>query len=150
MYMNKGRFAKPVAVAAGLFFLATVPALTRGRSSPTPPAQIPQTTSPPPRATKAQYPTDIFAGLQYTEDQKAKIEKIRQDMNSRRDAVIKDSKLSPDQKDAFFQGFERMERREIYEVLTPEQKTEVGKRMAAQRQEARKELKEKKLQQPQK
>jgi Spy/CpxP family protein refolding chaperone len=150
MLMNKGRFAKPVAVAAGLFFLATVPALTRGQSSPTPPAEIPQTTSPPPRATKAQRPTDIFAGLQYTEDQKAKIEKIRQDMNSRRDAVIKDTKLNPDQKDAFFQGFDRMERREIYEVLTPEQKTEVGKRMAAERQQAQKELKGKKLQQPQK
>ena len=148
--MNKGRFAKPMAVAAGLFFLATVPALTRGQSSPTSPAEIPQTTSPLPRAAKAQRPTDIFAGLQYTEDQKAKIEKIRQDMNSRRDAVIKDGKLSPDQKDAFFQGFERMERREIYEVLTPEQKAEVSKRLAAQRQEAQKELKEKKLRQPQK
>ena len=140
--MNKGRFAKPVAVAAGLFFLATVPALTRGQSSPTPPAEIPQTTSPPPRATKAQRPTDIFAGLQYTEDQKAKIEKIRQDMNSRRDAVIKDTKLNPEQKDAFFQGFDRMERREIYEVLTPEQKTEVRNRMLAER------LKQKKPQQP--
>ena len=148
--MNKGRFAKPVAVAAGLFFLSTVPALTRGQSSPTPPAEIPQTTSPPPRATKAQRPTDIFAGLQYTEDQKAKIEKIHQDMKLRRDAVIKDDKLNPEQKDAFFQGFERMERSQIYEVLTPEQKTEVRKRLAAQHQKAQKEPKEKKLQQPQK
>lgn len=148
--MNKGRLAKPVAVAAGLFFLLSVPALIRAQSSPTPPAEIPQKASPPPRSTKAQRPTDIFAGLQYTEDQKAKIEKIRQDMKSRRDAVIKDDKLSPEQKDAFFQGFDRMERSQIYEVLTPEQKTEVRKRLQAQRQEARKELKEKKLQQPEK
>jgi Spy/CpxP family protein refolding chaperone len=86
--------------------------------------------------------------LQYTEDQKAKIEKIRQDMRTRRDAVVKDDKLSPEQKDAFFQGFERMERSQIYEVLTPEQKSEVSKRMQARRQEGRKELKEKKPQQP--
>ena len=148
--MNKGRFAKPVAVAAGLFFLSTLAALTGGQSSPTAPAEIPQKPSPPPQVTKAQRPADIFAGLQYTEDQKAKIEKIRQDMKSRRDAVIKDDKLSPEQKDAFFQGFERMERSEIYEVLTPEQKTEIRKRSLAERQEGRKELKEKKSQQPQK
>lgn len=148
--MNKGRFAKAGAVAAGLFFLSTLPALTRGQSPPTPPAEIPQTTSPPPRAAKAQRPSDIFAGLQYTEEQQAKIEKIRQDMNLRRDAVIKNDKLDPDQKNAFFQGFERMERSEIYEVLTPEQKTEVRKRLQAERQEAQKALKEKKLEQPQK
>lgn len=132
--MNKRLLAKPGVVAAGLFFLFTLPALTRGQSSPTPPAEIPQKTSPPPRSTTAHRPTDIFAGLQYTEDQKAKIEKIRQDMKSRRDAVIKDDKLSPEQKDAFFQGFERMERSQIYEVLTPEQKTEVRKRLLAQRE----------------
>lgn len=148
--MNKGRLAKPVAVAAGLFFLFSVPALIRAQSSATVSTQIPDQTSPPARAKKAPVPTDIFAGLQYTEDQKAKIEKIRQDLKSRRDAVIKDDKLSPDQKDAFFQGFERMERSQIYEVLTPEQKTEVRKRLLAQRQGAGKELKEKKLQQPQK
>lgn len=148
MHMNKGRFAKAVAVATALFFLSSVPALIRAQSSPPPPAEIPQTTSPPPRVTRAQRPTDIFAGLQYTEDQKAKIEKIRQDMRTRRDAVVKDDKLSPEQKDAFFQGFERMERSQIYEVLTPEQKSEVSKRMQARRQEGRKELKEKKPQQP--
>lgn len=148
--MNKGRLAKPVAVAAGLFFLLSVPALIRAQSSAPVSTQTPDQPSPPARAKKAPVPTDIFAGLQYTEDQKAKIEKIRQDMKSRRDAVMKDDKLSPEQKDAFFQGFERMERSQIYEVLTPEQKTEVRKRLAAQRQEAQKEVKEKKLQQPQK
>jgi Spy/CpxP family protein refolding chaperone len=149
MHMNKARFAKPVAVAAGLFFLSTVPALTRAQSSPTPPAEIPPKTSPPPRATKAQRTTDIFAGLPYTEDQKAKIGKIREDMNSRRDAVIKDDKLNPEQKDAFLQGFDRMERSEIYEVLTPDQKMEVRKRLLALRHDAQKGQKEKKLPQPQ-
>jgi Spy/CpxP family protein refolding chaperone len=145
MDMNQWRFA---AVPAGLVFLFSVPVL-RAQSSPPPPAEIPQKTLPPQRAKKAPVPTDIFAGLQYTEDQKAKISKIREDIKARADAVIKDDKLNPDQKGAFLQGFERMERSQIYNVLTPEQKEEVSKRMRERRQEAKKELEKKKAQQPQ-
>lgn len=141
--MNKWRFA---AVPAGLVFLFSVPALLRAQSSPPPPAEVPPRTSPLPQTRKAL--PDIFAGLQYTEDQQAKINKIHEDIKSRIDAVIKDGKLSPDQKDAFLTGFQRMERSEVYEVLTPEQKEEVGKRMRALRQE-KKELEKKKAQQPQ-
>lgn len=127
---------KPLAVGAGLFFLIALPALIRAQGALPPPAQTPPKTSPAARANKQPASTDIFAGLQLTEDQKAKISKIHQDMNSRRDAVIKDDKLSPDQKGAFLQGFQRMERDEVYKVLTPEQKTEVRKRALAQRQGA--------------
>lgn len=144
MDMNKWRFA---AVPAGLVFLFSVP-LLRAQSSPPPATELPQKTLPPTRAKKAPVPTDIFAGLQYTEDQKAKISKIREDIRSRVDAVNKDDKLSPDQKGAFLQGFERMERSQIYNVLTPEQKEEVGKRMRELRQE-KKELEKKRAQQPQ-
>lgn len=143
--MNKRRSAKPVAVGAGLFFLFTLPALTRSQSSPPAPTQIPYKTSPPPRAKKAPTPTDLFAGLQYTEDQKAQISKIHEDMKSRMDAVIKNDKLNPEQKGAFLQGFERMERNEVYKVLTPEQKIEVRKRMQALRQDAQKKVEKKKL-----
>ena len=144
--MNKWRFA---AVAAGLVFLFNLPAIIRAQSSPPPPpaTEIPQKTLPPPRAKKAPAPTDIFAGLQYTDDQRAKITKIHEDMKARVDAVIKDDKLNPDQKGAFLQGFERMERNKIYEVLTPEQKVEVGKRLRELR-EGQKELQKKKAQQP--
>lgn len=148
MQMKKGRFAKRVAVAAGSLFLCTVPALSRGQSSPPPPTETPHQTSPPPRATKAPDPADVFAGLQYSEDQKAKINKIREEMKSRWDAVIKDDKLSAEQKDAFLQGFQRMERREVYEVLTPEQKTEVLKRAAALRRDAQKQREKRTVQQP--
>lgn len=145
--MNKWRFA---AVAAGLVFLFNLPAIIRAQSSPPPPpaTEIPQKTLPPPRAKKAPAPTDIFAGLQYTDDQKAKISKIHEDMKARVDAVIKDDKLNPDQKGAFLQGFERMERSKIYEVLTPEQKVEVGKRLRELREEAQKGLQKQKAQQP--
>ena len=86
--------------------------------------------------------------MQYTEDQKAKISKIHEDIKSRVDAVIKDNKLSPDQKGAFLQGFERMERSEVYKVLTPEQQREVSKRMHALRQEEQKEQEKKKAPPP--
>ena len=135
--MNKRRCAKPVAAAAGLVFLFSAP-LTRAQSSAPPPVAVPQKTTPLPQARKAPAQTDVFAGLQYTDDQQAKISKIHEAMQSRRDAVIKDDKLSPDQKDAFMQGFARMERSEVYEVLTPEQKAEVSKRMAALRKDAQK------------
>lgn len=145
--MNKWRFA---AGGAGLVFLFGLPAIVRAQSSPPPPpaTEIPQKTLPPQRAKKAPAPKDIFAGLQYTDDQKAKISKIHEDMKARADAVIKDDKLDPDQKGAFLQGFERMERSKIYEVLTPEQKAEVGKRARELREEGQKELQKKKAQQP--
>ena len=141
--MNKRRSAKPAPFAAGLFFLSTVPAIISAQSSPPPPTT---TETPHPRAKQAPVPTDIFAGLQYTEDQKAKISKIHEDIKSRMDTVIKDDKLSPDQKGAFLQGFERMERSEVYKVLTPEQQTEVLKRMRALREQ--KELEKKKAPPP--
>lgn len=144
--MNKRRSAKPVAVGVGLFFLFTLPALTRSQSSPPAPTQIPYRTSPPLRAKRAPTPRDLFAGLQYTEDQKAEIRKIHEDIKSRMDAVIKNDKLDPEQKGAFLQGFERMERNEVYKVLTPEQKIEARKRMQALlRQDAQKEPEKKKL-----
>ena len=144
MHVNKRRFLKQ-ALGAGLFFLFALPVLIRAQGSPPPPTQVPSKTSPAARAKEKPAPTDIFAGLQYTEDQKAKISKIHQDMKSRMDAVIKDDKLSPDQKGAFLQGFERMEKGEVYKVLTPEQKTEVRKRALALHQGAQKDLEKKKL-----
>jgi Spy/CpxP family protein refolding chaperone len=145
MQMNKKRFVKSQAVGAGLFFLFILPTLIRAQGSPPPPTQIPPKASPAARAKKQPAPSDLFAGLQYTEEQKATISKIHQDLKLRMDAVIKDDKLSPDQKGAFLQGFERMEQAEVYKVLTPEQKMGVRKRALAQRQGDQKDLEEKKL-----
>lgn len=111
MHVNKRRLVKPLAVGTGLFVLVALPVLIRAQGSPPPPMQIPPKTPSAAQAKKQPAQTDIFAGLQYTEDQKAKIIKIYQDMKSCRDTVIKDDKLSPDQKGAFLQGFERMERK---------------------------------------
>ncbi len=74
-----------------------------------------------------------LAGLQFTDDQKAKIHQIHQDIKSRMDAVLKDDKLSPEQKGAMIQGYRHMERGQVYKVLTPEQQTEVRKKVLARR-----------------
>lgn len=82
---------------------------------------------------------DDFAGLNYTDDQKARINQIHEDFKARMDKVIKDEELSPEQKGAMLQGFQHMERGEVYKVLTREQQVEVRNRILARRAEARKE-----------
>jgi hypothetical protein len=96
--------------------------------------------------TKETGPMDDFAGLNFTDDQKERINKIHEDFKARLDAVIKDDKLNPDQKGAMLQGFQRMERGEVYKVLTREQQAEVRKRILARRAAAQKEQQERKTQ----
>jgi Spy/CpxP family protein refolding chaperone len=86
---------------------------------------------------------DDFGGLNYTDDQKARIAKIHEDMKERMDKVIKDDKLSPEQKGAMLQGFQHMERGEVYKVLTPDQREEVRKRILARHADAKKEQEKK-------
>ena len=86
---------------------------------------------------------DDFAGLNFTDDQKARINKIHEDIKARMDTVIKDDKLSPEQKGAMLQGFQHMERGEVYKVLTLEQQVEVRKRIFARRAAAQPEQQEK-------
>jgi Spy/CpxP family protein refolding chaperone len=78
-------------------------------------------------------PTDYFAGLTLTPDQKAKIDEIRQKTKSRLDAVVKDEKLDGDQKGAMLVGYRRMENGQIFNLLTPEQRIVVRERIRAQR-----------------
>jgi Spy/CpxP family protein refolding chaperone len=131
--MRMNRFAKRVAVTVGLFFLSAAPGRTRVQSSPPGTVETPQETSPAAQPKKDTRPADDFAGLKYTDDQKAKIDQIHQDMKSRMDAVVKDEKLSPEQKDAMLEGYRRLERGEVFKVLTPEQQKEVSKKISARR-----------------
>jgi Spy/CpxP family protein refolding chaperone len=143
--MNKNRFAKRVAVAAGFFFLCAAPGLTRAQSSPPSPAPTPHRAPPVVRPKKSTPPPDDFAGLQYTEDQKAKIDQIHQDMKSRMDAVLKDEKLTAEQKGAMLDGYRRMERGQVFNVLTPEQQREVRKKVRARRAAEQEERKKQSL-----
>jgi len=148
--MNNNRFAKRMAVAAGIFFLCAAPGLTLAQSSPPSPSSPPPSPMPTPRkitswarAKKNTPPPDYFAGLKYTDDQKAKIDQIRHDMKLRMDAVIKDEKLIPEQRTAMLEGYQRMETGQIFSVLTPEQQKEVREKVRARRAAEQEEKKKK-------
>jgi hypothetical protein len=125
LLMKKKRCPKPLTVAAGLILLCAAQALTRAQIASPGPAQAPKVASPAAQAKKDSAPLDDFAGLNYTDEQKAEIEKIRLDTGKRREAVAKDEKLSADQKDAMLLGYTRIEYGRIYEVLSLDQKRQV-------------------------
>jgi Spy/CpxP family protein refolding chaperone len=131
--MRKDWFFKFAAVIAG--FLSVAPLLLGIRAQSVPPsaAQIPGQPSPTMRPTRAANPMDDFTGLDFTSDQQAQIRHIRDDIGARRDAVIKDQKLDEDQRAAMLQGYQRIEYREIYELLTPDQRVEVRKKVQSRR-----------------
>jgi hypothetical protein len=131
--MNKHRFAKPVAIAAGLIFLWAAPGLTRAQSASPRPVQTSKVASAGAQAKRDVLPPDDFAGLTYTDEQKAEIDKIRLDTKSRKAVVAKDEKLTADQKDAMLLGYTRMEYGRIYKVLSPEQQRQVRQRIRARR-----------------
>ena len=130
--MNKGQFAKPMTVAVGFFLLYVVPGLSRAQSGSPSPMQSPRVASPA-QAKKDAQPADDFGGFNYTEEQKAEIDKIHRDSESRMNAVTKDQKLTADQKEAMLQGYARLEYGELFKVLTPEQQKVVRKRIDARR-----------------
>lgn len=133
MRVNVNRFAKEVAVAAGFVFLCVAPGLSRAQSTPPSPLQAPYMASPVVRPRKVTPPADDFAGLAFTAEQKAKIAEIQKNMKTRMDTVVKDERLSPEQKEAMLDGYRRMERAQVYNVLTPEQQLEVRKKILADR-----------------
>ena len=98
-------------------------------------AQIPYAASPTALPKRAPLPSDDFAGLNFTDDQKTKIDEIHRKMNLNRAIVAKAENLTADAKDAMIQGYSRIERTQLFEALTPEQKKEVLQRIHA-RQEA--------------
>jgi hypothetical protein len=129
--MNTRRFAKRVAAAVVFFCLGAAPGLTRAQSNPPSPAPTPYKPLPAARPKKVAPPPDDFAGLQYTDDQKARIDQIHQDMKTRMDAVVKDGKLTAEQRNAMLAGYRRMERSQVFKVLTSQQQKEVLSRARA-------------------
>ena len=127
--MNKKRVTKQV--AAGFLFLWWAPGVIRAQDSASGAAPTPLAISPEAQLKKANQPPDDFVGLAYTAEQKAKIDQIRQMAKQRFDAVNKDKKLAPEVKAAMLDGYQRMELREMFEVLTPAQKAEVRRKALA-------------------
>lgn len=136
--MSKTRFFKSLAIQAGFALLLASPNVVRAQSAPTPAPESAPAPVPPPMvhqdpAAQAKALADDFAGFTYTDDQKEQIEKIRQGIGTRKEVVLKDAKLTADQKDAMIVGYTRMEFGSIYRVLSPEQQRQVRQRLRARR-----------------
>jgi Spy/CpxP family protein refolding chaperone len=127
--MKKDRHTKRL--AAGLLFLCVMPGRTRAQSSTPSPMPAPPNAARASRPKRVPTKADDFAGLNLTDDQKAKIDQVHRNMKTRRDAVVKDEKLTADQRDAMLEGYERMERGQVFELLTAEQRKEVREKIRA-------------------
>ena len=69
--------------------------------------------------------------MTFTDDQKAKIAQIRQNAKLRREAVVKNERLTQGQKDVTLERLQSLENSEIFKVLAPDQQAEVRKRIMA-------------------
>jgi hypothetical protein len=128
--MNKNRFANTLTLAAGLFLLSAAQGPARAGSASYGAMQVPTPASPGPLPKSDSLP-DYFAGLNYTDDQKAEIAQIRHNMDTRRGAVAKADRLTQDQRDAMILGYTHLENGEIFKVLTPEQRRQARQRLQA-------------------
>ena len=158
--MSKIRFTEQAAITAGFLLLSaalaapqaqnsalastsastqgnsTLPVLIQDSSRPTnatpPPQHVPLSAM---RAAPQRKPPsidDLLAGLTLTDDEKAKVDQIKKDMRARMELVARDEKETADQKGAMIQGLQRMQRSQVYMVLTPEHQSEYRKRILAQ------------------
>ena len=126
--MKKTKVGKSLAIAVQFMFLIAAPGLTRTQS-PAPQVAKSSTLS----GTQGDPVADAFKGLTYTDKQNEAINNIRQDIASRKAAVMKDTKLTSDQKDAMLTGYTRMQYALIYKQLSPMQKKQVSTRIHANR-----------------
>lgn len=76
---------------------------------------------------------DILSGVTLSEEQHMQIDQIHKDMRSRMEQVARDSRETPDQKEAMIRGLQRMERHQVFMALTPAQRSTLTKRLMAQR-----------------
>lgn len=127
---NKSLVGKRVLVASVFLFLLAASRLVGSQSNS---STAPATPHPPSPAAPAKTDTLPLDGLKLTDDQKTKIVQIRQNAKLRREALIKDERLSQGQKGAMLEGLQRIEISGIFKVLTPDQQKEVQKRIVDQR-----------------
>jgi hypothetical protein len=129
------RLATGAAVAGGVLVLCGVSAQTWAQDLPSVPPPAMRHAGPTAGPAKGSSSlNDDFAGLNYTAQQKANIQLIQKSAKMRKDSVLKDEKLSAEQRDAMLQGLDRIERGQLYRALSPEQQAEVRKRLVARRE----------------
>lgn|SRR5215472_18964629 len=129
---RNGSFVGSVLVVSVFLFLL---AASRLVGSQTNSSAAPAAPHPPSPAASVKADTFPLDGLQLTDDQKTKIAQIRQNVESRREAVLKNDGLTQDRKETIIQRLHRMETSEIFRVLAPEQQRMMDQRHTARQQE---------------
>jgi len=66
-----------------------------------------------------------LAKLNLSDDQKAQVKKIHEDMKTKMDAVKSDSSLSSDQQRAKFQEIRKSSHEQVKQLLTPDQRKQM-------------------------
>jgi Spy/CpxP family protein refolding chaperone len=134
------RFAVPIAFAVGFILMSSVPGQAGSETAQPRVAAVQPRVAPAPNvpSTGAQQkndaaPANDFAGLDYTDEQKAEIARIHRDAESRKAVIAKADQLNADQKNAMLLGYTRMEYGEIFRVLSPAQQRHVRERILARR-----------------
>lgn len=124
--MKISTVSKSIFGVAGLLLAATFAPATFAQAAqdqPTPPAA----SQPAPKH------GDRFAGLNLSDDQKARIKKIREDAKAKAGAVMADSSLSDADKQGKVKAIRMDARKQTREVLTPEQRKQLKAKMQERR-----------------
>ena len=129
---NRTRVGKRVLVASALLLLLAGPRLVGSQSNSPAAPSTPHRASPAAAANAETLPLEL-EGLKLTDDQKTRIAKIRQHVEVRREAIIKNEALNQDRKETILQRLNLIEASETFRVLTPDRQKEVQKRIMDQR-----------------
>lgn len=129
--MNKYRLVDQIAGIAATFCLSILPLAAQAQN--TPPSAHPSLSQSAPTQ-QPEKKGGALAGLNLTDDQKARIKQIHQDTKAKIDAVNNDSTLTADQKVAKSKQLRRAAHRQVRKVLTPEQRQAMRERAKARKQ----------------
>ena len=116
------RSLQQITVTAGLLALCGLPATVRAQDAAQGTVQAQDQAAP---ARHGHGQDDELAKLNLSDDQKAQVKKIHEDMKTKMDAVRSDSSLSPDQQRAKAQEIRKSSHEQVKQLLTPDQRKQM-------------------------
>ncbi len=120
--MKRFGLLQQTVVTAGLLALCGLPAAVRAQDASQGTMQA-QDQAAPGRHGHGQ--EEELAKLNLSDDQKAQVKKIHEDMKAKMDAVKSDSSLSPDQQRAKEQEIRKSSHEQVKQLLTPDQRKQM-------------------------
>ena len=121
--MKRIRLMKQLAVTTGLLVMCSLPAALRAQDAAQPPQSDPGQQAM--HGHRGQGQEGELAKLNLTDDQKAQVQKIHEDMKSQIAVVRNNSSLSPDQQHAKVEEIRKSSHEQVKQVLTPEQRKQM-------------------------